>query len=72
MRRGATREWLPACMPALQLRPPRHGSAQVRDHDGAADDEGNGESLEDLAARDALLSAADEMIGDTVVAAEYH
>src|SRR5690606_27350271 len=46
------------------------GAAEVGDDDGAADDEADGEGLEELLVGEAELGAADEVVGDAVVAAE--
>src|SRR4029077_2426157 len=46
------------------------GTADVRDGDGASDDQGDVEGIDDLVAFPADVAAADEMVGDAVVAAE--
>src|SRR5260370_37220731 len=46
------------------------GAAHVWDSDGAADDEGDIEGVEDLFALPAFFAAAHEMVGDAIVAAE--
>ena len=42
----------------------------MRDDDGAADDEADGEGLEEFFVGQAGFDAADEVVGDAVVAAE--
>src|SRR6266446_3923894 len=46
------------------------GAAHVRDGDGAADDEGHVEGVDDLVALPAFFAAAHEMVGDAIVAAQ--
>jgi len=46
------------------------GAPDVGDGDGAADDQGDVEGVDDFAAFPPDFAAADEMIGDAVVAAE--
>ena len=46
------------------------GAADVRNGDGAADDEGDVEGVDDFFALPAFLAAADEMVSDAIVAAE--
>src|SRR5260370_6087036 len=46
------------------------GAAHVWDSDGAADDEGDIEGVDDLFALPAFFAAAHEMVGDAIVAAE--
>src|SRR5688572_6531470 len=43
----------------------------MRNDDRPADDEADGQSLCDLGVGEPLLGAADEVVGDAVVAAEY-
>src|SRR5690606_7822089 len=59
------------CGGLADLVEPGDRAAQVRDDDRAADDEADGEGLEELLVGDALLGAADEVVGDAIVAAEY-
>src|SRR5690606_5336324 len=59
-----------ASAPAADLVEVGDGAAEVGDDDGAADDEGDGEGLEELLVGEAELGAADEVVGDAVVAAE--
>ena len=44
------------------------GAADVRDGEGAADDEGDVEGVDDFVALPAFLAATHEMVGDAVVA----
>jgi len=47
-------------------------AAEVGDDDGAADDQPHVEGLEELVVGDALFLAADDVVGDAVVAAQHH
>jgi hypothetical protein len=47
-------------------------AAQMRNHDGAADDEADAEHLEEFVAIDAGLAALRHVIRDAVVAAQHH
>src|SRR5712692_9353005 len=47
------------------------GAADVRDGDGAADDERDVKSVDDFVAVPAFFAAADKMVGDAIVAAEH-
>src|SRR5579859_755975 len=47
------------------------GAAEVRNSNGAADDEGDIEGIDDFFTLPAFFSAADEVVGDAVVAAEH-
>jgi hypothetical protein len=48
------------------------GAANVGDGDGASDDQGDVEGVDDFAAFPADFAAANKMIGDAIVAAEDH
>src|SRR5713226_2177653 len=47
------------------------GAADVRDGDGAADDERDVKSVDDFVAVPAFFAAADKMVGDAIVAAKH-
>src|SRR5690606_8873767 len=56
--------------PSAELVERGDGAAEVGDDDGAADDEADGEGLEELLVGEADLGALDEVVGDAAVAAE--
>src|SRR4029077_14282838 len=49
----------------------REGPADMRNGDGAADDEGDIEGVDDLVAFPAFFAAAHQMVGDALVAAQH-
>src|SRR5712675_2465969 len=54
----------------LQLGPTIYGAPEMRDYDGAANDEADRKRFEQLGACHALLGATREMIGHAIVAAK--
>src|SRR6202043_3918426 len=64
------RVFMSGVLEAVDLAHAGEGAADVRDSDGAADDEGDVEGVDDLFALPAFFTAAHEMVGDAVVAAQ--
>lgn len=55
----------------IDLAHSRKGAANVRDSDGAADDQGDIQGVDDFLALPTLFTAANQMISDAVVAAKH-